>query len=82
MVEESVPALEQGLVMDILKVNRKKAVRSSEWVKVTERPREASCGGELMVRVVRQKRSEGPKNAIKRKVDRQCRGAMVFYIQC
>jgi hypothetical protein len=74
--------MEQGLVMYILKVNGNKAVRSSEWVKVTERPKEGSCGGELTVRVVRRKRSEGPKNAIKRKADRQYRGAMVFYIQC
>jgi hypothetical protein len=83
VVEEIEPAMKQGLVMDILKVNRDKALRSREWVKVTERPRGASCGEELMVRPARQKRSEGLKNATKRKVVRRYRGGvMVFYILC
>jgi hypothetical protein len=69
--EESVPALKQGLVRNVLKVNRNKAARSSEWVKVTERPREASCGVELTVRVARQRRNTGPGDVTKRKVVRQ-----------
>ena len=71
MVEEIEPAMKQGLVMYILKVNGNKAVRSSEWVKVTERPREASCGVELTVRVARQRRNTGPGDVTKRKVVRR-----------
>ena len=46
--------------------------RSSEWVEVTDRPREAKSGEALTVRVVRQSRNAGPRVVTKRKLVRQC----------
>lgn len=62
MVEESGPALKEAPVIDNLKVNSDKGARSSEWVKVTDRPGEASFGEALTARAGQQSRSAGPRD--------------------